>query len=53
MTGMDKDDQKVLFVAVRGVMGELVSATVEQSFPVFTGICRDFSISGAKYGAPI
>ena len=42
-----------LGVAVQGVMGEPVSAAFGGRFPVFTEICRDFSISGAKYGAPI
>ena len=30
------------FLAVRGVMGEPVSATVKPGFAVFTEICRDF-----------
>ena len=35
-------------VAVRGVMGEPVSATVEPGFPVFTENCRDFSASASE-----
>jgi hypothetical protein len=34
-------DFTLVFLAVRGVMGELVSATAEPSFPVVTEICRD------------